>query len=84
MGVCFLFKKWKMFSFVKKWTFPQHTVHYVQYQYFTFYLCGGCICTQCTPCLWVCTRNQQVIFSTAIMCHKMHSEHVMNNSTKHV
>ena len=30
--------------FVKKWTFPQRMVHYVQYQYFLFYIlliCGG-------------------------------------------
>ena len=28
-------KKWKMAGcfFVKKWTFPQRRVHYVQYQY---------------------------------------------------
>ena len=25
----------------KKWTFPQRRVHYVQYQYFLFYLFGG-------------------------------------------
>jgi len=24
--------------FVKKWTFPQCRVHYVQYQYFLFYI----------------------------------------------
>jgi len=24
--------------FVKKWTFPQRMVHYVQYQYFLFYI----------------------------------------------
>ena len=38
--------------FVKKWTFPQRRVHYVQYQYFfyfTFYLFGGCVRTQRTP-----------------------------------
>ena len=36
---------------VKKWTFHQGRVHYVQYQYsyFTFYLFGGCVRTQCTP-----------------------------------
>ena len=31
---------------VKKWTFPQGRVHYVQYQYFWFYIlfiCGGCV-----------------------------------------
>ena len=31
-------KKWKMVFFVKKWTFPQRRVHYVQYQYFLFYI----------------------------------------------
>jgi len=32
----FLLKKWKIGGcfFVKKWTFPQRRVHYVQYQYF--------------------------------------------------
>jgi len=36
--------------FVKKWTFPQRRVHYVQYQYFyfTFYLLGGGVRTQRT------------------------------------
>ena len=39
-------KKWKMCGcfFVKKWTFPRRRVHYVQYQYFLFYIlltCGG-------------------------------------------
>jgi len=31
--------------FVKKWTFPQRRVHYVQYQYFLFYilLIWGCV-----------------------------------------
>jgi len=53
MGGC---KKWKMGGvllqknvenggvfFCKKWTFPQSRVHYVQYQYFLFYilLIGG-------------------------------------------
>jgi len=34
--------KWGRVFFVKKWTFPQRRVHYVQYQYFyfTFYLFG--------------------------------------------
>ena len=42
--------KWGVF-FVKKWTFPQRRVHYVQYQYFLFYilLIWGCIRTQRTP-----------------------------------
>ena len=32
-------KKWKIGEvfYVKKWTFPQRRVHYVQYQYFLFY-----------------------------------------------
>jgi len=30
-----LVKKWKVWVFlVKKWTFPQRSLHYVQYQYF--------------------------------------------------
>jgi len=43
--------KWGVF-FVKKWTFPQRRVHYVQYQYFLFYILliwGECIHTQHTP-----------------------------------
>ena len=38
--------KWGGVFFVKKWTFPQRRVYYVQYQYFyfTFYLFGGCVC----------------------------------------
>ena len=43
--------------FVKKWTFPQRRVHYVQYQYFLFYILliwgGGCVRTQRTP---ICLR----------------------------
>ena len=41
-GFCKKSEKWGVFS-VKKWTFPQRRVHYVQYQYFyfTFYLLGG-------------------------------------------
>jgi len=41
----FLEKKVENGGVVKKWTFPQCRVHYVQYQYFfyfTFYLFGGC------------------------------------------
>jgi len=35
----------------KKWTFPQRKVHYVQYQFFLFYilLIWGCVRTQRTP-----------------------------------
>ena len=46
-------KKWKMGFFVKKWAFPQRRVHYVQYQYFLFYILliwgRGCVRTQRTP-----------------------------------
>ena len=34
----FFVQKWTMGVFVKKWTFPQRRVHYVQYQYFLFYI----------------------------------------------
>ena len=38
--------------FVKKWTFPQCRVYYVQYQYFLFYILligvAYCIHTECT------------------------------------
>jgi len=39
-GVCVLYKKWKIGGVfcVKKRTFPQRRVHYVQYQYFLFYI----------------------------------------------
>jgi len=44
-GRCFFVKKSEKWGcyFVKKWTFPQRRVHYVQYQYFLFYilLIGG-------------------------------------------
>jgi len=64
MGGCFFVKKWKMGGvvvkkvesgsvFVKKWIFPQCRVHYVQYQYFLFYILylfgGVCARTQRTP-----------------------------------
>ena len=59
MGGVFFVKKWKMGCFVKMWTFPQSRVHYVQQQYFLFYilLIWGCVCTQRTPprCLRACT-----------------------------
>jgi len=49
---CFFVKKvGKGGGVVKKWTFPQRRVHYVQYQYFfyfTFYLFGGCVRIQRT------------------------------------
>jgi len=45
-------KNWKMGVFlVKKWTFPQRRVHYVQYQYFLFYiyLFGGVYAPNAPP-----------------------------------
>jgi len=64
MGGAFV-KMWKMRGFckkvenrgcffVKKWTLPQRRVHYVQYQYFLFYIrpiliWRGCVRTQRTP-----------------------------------
>jgi len=49
-------KNGKLGVFCKKWTFPQRRVHYVQYQYFLFYiiLIWGCVRTQRTPCLRAC------------------------------
>ena len=46
-------KSGKWGCFVKKWTFPQRRVQYVQYKYFLFYilLIWGCVRTQRTPCL---------------------------------
>jgi len=39
MGECFFCKKVENGGcFVKKWTFSQRRVHYVQYQYFLFYI----------------------------------------------
>jgi len=50
-GVFFCKKSGKWGCFVKMWTFPQSRVHYVQQQYFLFYilLIWGCVCTQRTP-----------------------------------
>jgi len=50
-GVFFCKKVENGFFCKKKWTFPQCSVHYVQYQYFLFYilLIWGCVRTQCTP-----------------------------------
>ena len=50
-GVFVLKKVENRGCFVKKWTFPQRRMHYVQYQYFyfTLYLFGGCVRTQRTP-----------------------------------
>jgi len=48
-GGVFFVKKWKIIGgcFCKKWTFSQRRVHYVQYQYFLFYvlLIWGCVRT---------------------------------------
>jgi len=48
----FFVKKVKNGGFVKKWTFPQRRVHYVQYQYFFilhFTYLGGGVCTENAP-----------------------------------
>jgi len=37
-GVFFVKKRKMGMFFVKKWTSPQSSVHYVQYQYFLFYV----------------------------------------------
>jgi len=43
---------------VKKWTFPQRRVHYVQYQYFFIlhftYLVGGACAPNAPPCRLAC------------------------------
>ena len=56
-GVFFV-KMWQMgvFFFVKKWTFLQRSVHYVQYHNFnfTFYLFGGAYTHNAPPCLRAC------------------------------
>jgi len=38
MGGVFVKKSGKWGVFSKKWTFPQRRVHFVQYQYFLFYI----------------------------------------------
>ena len=52
MGGVFVKKSGK-WGGCKKWTFPERRVHYVQYQYFLFYilLTWGCICIQPPLCL---------------------------------
>jgi len=59
---------------VKKWTFPQHRVHYVQYRYFLFYIL----------LIWgVRIRTQRIPLPTGLgdkscgeWCHKsQHSRH---------
>jgi len=46
--------------FCKKWTFPQRRVHYVQYQYFLFFILliwGGAYEPNAPPCLRTCVRH---------------------------
>ena len=59
MEVFFCKKSGKWGCFVKKWTFPQRRVHYVQYQYFLFFYftyLGGVRThpTNAPPCLRAC------------------------------
>jgi len=65
MGGVFRKKRGK-WGVVKKWTFPQRSVHmyrvhYVHCQYFFIlhfnYLGGGCVRIQLTPCLRACHRE---------------------------
>ena len=53
-GVCFPKKSGKWFFCVKKWTFPQRRVNYVQYQYFLFYyvllIVGGAYASNALAC----------------------------------
>ena len=57
--VFFFVKSGKWGCFVKKWTFPRRRVHYVQYQYFLFYILfiWERVRTHPTehPCLGACT-----------------------------
>ena len=52
MGVCCKKVENGGAFFCKKWTFPQRTVRYVQYQHFLFYILliwgSGCVGTQRT------------------------------------
>jgi len=49
---CFLVKKVENGGVsVKKWKFPQRRVHYVQYQYFLFYIL----------LIWGCVRTQRIL-----------------------
>jgi len=50
MGGVLFVKKVENVFFVKKWTFPQRRVHYVQYQYFLFYIL----------LIWGCVRPQRI------------------------
>ena len=65
-GGCFVKKSGKCFFFVKKWTFPQRRVHYVQYQYFyfTFYLFGGAYAPNAPPAY--CTLPSACVFMKTV------------------
>ena len=63
--------------FVKsKWIFPQRRVHYVQYQYFLFYilLIWECVRTQRTPCLRACFWHQDSIPYLSVFWSKLAPE----------
>jgi len=59
--------------FSKKWTFPQRRVHYVQIQYFSFYIlliwAGGAYAPDAPPCLRTCTSFRHFFrsFKTMLM-----------------
>ena len=66
MGMFFRTKveNWGCF-FVKKWTFPQRRVHYVQYQYFYLHFTYLGVRTHPrTHCLWAC--NQQMSHNSCV------------------
>jgi len=61
---CFCKKSGKRGCFVKKWTFPQRRVHFVQYQYFLFYilLIWGRVRALRTPGLRACVWTVESIW----------------------
>jgi len=75
MGGVLSVKKWKMevYGVVKKWTFPQCRVHYVQYQFFILhytYLGGGCVHTQRTPTAYGLVQTDNIIPTPGIFDDK--------------
>jgi len=61
-------KSKNVFFLVKKWTFPQRSLHYVQYQYFfcfAFYLLRGVYAPNTPP---TGLNTQMVIASASELC----------------